>query len=207
MGVVEARPALARDFVRAASKAEVPPLSDYLADFVPAGCEAVPDDFRLVPLTPPCLRLLMTSSDCLTDCMFELQAKYQQFIPSDWGGHMEKGWRDLAVIGFNIEPGPILDIQEIHPTTGYPDWAEPKLNALQWERLLIRTVVEFGRACDAQQVRLLPAHRYPLGRDLEESPSLRDQTRQQLKRQYDDSAQALGFEYDPQLEQFVLPLA
>jgi hypothetical protein len=148
----------------------------------------------------------MTSSDCLTDCMFELQSKYQQFIPSDWGGHMEKGWRDLAVIGFNIESGPILDIQEIHPTTGYPEWAEPKLSALQWERLLIRTVVEFGRACDAGQVRLLPAHRCPLGRELEESPVQRAQTQQQLKRQYDDNAQALGFEYDQQAEQFVLPL-
>jgi hypothetical protein len=177
MHVAEAGRTLAREFIRLASEADVPPLAETFAEFVKTGHEAAPDDYRLVPLTPPCLRLLMTSSDCLTDCMFELQSRYQQFIPSDWGGHMEKGWRDLAVVGFNIEPGPVLDILELEPTTGFPEWAQPKLDALDWQRLLIRAVVDFGRACHAQQVYAS-----------------------------DENARALGFDYDHDSRRWTMAL-
>ncbi len=198
MELAEARQSLVRDFVLVANQSNVPPLSDYFAEYVKPGGEVAADDFRLVPLTPPCLRFLMTTSDCLTDCMFELQSRYQQFIPSDWGGHMEKGWRDLAVIGFNIEQGPVLEIEEIQPTTGYPEWAEPKWCALDWPQLLIRAVIEFGRACGAQEVRMIPASRYPLGRDQQDSEAMQAERKQR----YDDSARALGFDYDPQGDQF-----
>lgn len=202
MELAEARQSLVRDFVLVASQSNVLPLSDYFAEYVKAGGEANADDFRLVPLTPPCLRFLMTTSDCLTDCMFELQSRYQHFIPSDWGGHMEKGWRDLAVIGFNIEPGPVLEIEELEPTRGYPEWAEPKWDALEWSQLLIRAVIEFARACGVRQILMAPASRYPLGRDQHDSAALQAE----LQQRYDDSARAMGFDFDPQRDRFTLVL-
>ncbi len=202
METAEARQSLVRDFVLVANQSNVLPLSDYFSQYVKAGGEADVDDFRLVPLTPPSLRFLMTTSDCLTDCMFELQSRYQQFIPSDWGGHMEKGWRDLAVIGFNVESGPVLEIEEVQRTTGYPEWAEPKWSALNWSQLLIRAVIEFGRACGARQVHLIPASRYPLGRDEQNSAALLTE----LQQHYDDSARAIGFEYDSNRDRFTLVL-
>jgi hypothetical protein len=116
----------------------------------------------------------------LTDCLIDLQCKFQQFVPDDWGGHLEKGSRDVGVIGFDILDGVVLDIQEISKTTSYVEWAEPKLNALDWERLLIHAVVDFGRSCQAKQVRLQP--------------------------QYEVSAKASGFVYDQVTDCFVLDL-
>lgn len=204
MGLVDVRQTLVRDFLLSVTDEKIPPLGGHFGDFVKPGCEVVPEDYRLVALTPDTLRFLITCSNCLTDCMFELQSKFAQFVPDDWGGHMEKGRRDLAVIGFNIQDGPVLEILEINKTTGYLDWAEPKLGALRWERLLIRAVVDFGRSCGARQIRLQPAHRCPLGIDAAAAPA--EQTtllRDELKQRYDASAVASGFAYDESLGWFV----
>lgn len=194
---------LVGDFVLSVTKEKVPPLVGYFADYVKQGCEVTPDDYRLVALTPATLRIVVTSSNCLTDCMFELQSKFQQFVPDDWGGHMEKGRRDLGVIGFNILEGPVLDILEINKTAGYLDWAEPKLNALDWECLLIRAVVDFGRSCQAKQIRLQPAHAYPLGTEAADDPAQRALLQEEFKQRYDASATAMGFQYDESLDRFV----
>lgn len=207
MALAEARRTLIRDFALGVGDAKVPSLEGYFADCVRAGCEAAADDYRLVPLTPIALRFLMTSSDCLTDGMIELQSRYEQFIPSDWGGHKDKGWRDIGVVGFNVEDGPVLDVLEINPTAGYLDWAEPKLNLLHWERLLVQAVVELGRCCGATQIRLQPAHAYPLGRDAADDPERLAQFEEELKQRYDGTANALGFKYDEGLDRFVLELA
>ncbi|MCL4203227.1 MAG: hypothetical protein KJ000_12055 [Pirellulaceae bacterium] len=206
MVLAEARRSLIRNFALGVGDAQIPPLEGYFADCVRPGCEAAADDYRLVPLAPIALRFLMTSSDCLTDGMIELQSRYQQFIPSDWGGHMDKGWRDIGVVGFNVEDGPVLDILEINPTAGYLDWAEPKLSLLHWERLLVRAVVELGRGCGATQIRLQPAHAYPLGQDAADAPEQLAQFEQALKQRYDATAKALGFQYDSDLDRFILGL-
>ena len=73
--------AIVGDFVLCVDQEKLPPLSGYFPDYVKSGCVVAPDEYRLVPLTPDSLRLLITSSDCLTDCMLELQSKYQQFVP------------------------------------------------------------------------------------------------------------------------------
>jgi hypothetical protein len=194
---------LVREFVLSVTQEKVPPLGGYFADYVKQGCELAPDDYRLVALTPATLRLVVTSSNCLTDCMFELQSKFQQFVPDDWGGHMEKGRRDLGVIGFNILEGPVLDILEINKTDGYLDWAEPKLNALHWERLLIRAVVDFGRSCQAKQIRLQPALAGSLGTGATDDPTSQPRAQEELEQRYDASANALGFGYDKSLDRFV----
>ena len=198
--------AIVDDFVLCVDQEELPPLSGYFPDYVKSGSAVVPDDYRLVPLTPDSLRLLITSSNCLTDCMFELQSKYQQFVPDDWGGHLEKGRRDLGVIGFNVQEGIVLDIQEINKTTGYVDWAEPKLAALHWERLLIHAVVDFGRHCQAKQIRLQPAHRYPVDAETAADPAKLAECQEELLQNYDRSAQSSGFHFDEALDCFVLDL-
>ncbi len=203
---MDIRQALVRDFTFCVAEEKIPPLGGYFPGFVKSGCEAALDDYRLVALTPPALRYLVTSSNCLTDCMFELQAKYAQFVPDDWGGHMEKGRRDLGVIGFNILEGVVLDIQEINPTAAYLEWAEPKLNALEWERLLIHAVVDFGRSCGAKQIRLQPAHNYPAGVDVAAAAARLTEVRDALKQRYDANAKASGFEYDESVDRFVLEL-
>lgn len=206
MSFVDVRQSLVRDFISCVEDKKVPPLGGYFPDYVKTGCDVPLDDYRLVPLTSTSLRFLSTSSNCLTDCMLELQSKYQQFVPDDWGGHMEKGRRDLGVIGFNILEGVVLDIQEINPTAAYLDWAEPKLNALEWERLLIRAVVDFGRSCGAEQIRLQPAESYPAGADVAADPARLAQVRDALKQRYDANAKASGFEYDESVDRFVLEL-
>ena len=207
MSFTEVRQALVRDFVFCVDHEKLPPLGSYLSDYVKSGCTVVPDDYRLLPLTAPTLRLVSTSSDCLTDCLLELQSKYQQFVPDDWGGHMEKGRRDLGVIGFNILEGFVLDILEINPTAVHLDWARPKLDALDWERLLIHAVVDFGRSCQARQIRLQPAHRYPVGIQEAADPARLAEIRDGLKQRYDGSAQASGFDFDQSLDRFVFNLA
>jgi len=194
---------LVRDFVLSVTEEKVPPLGGYFADYVKPDCEVAPDDYRLVALTPSTLRLVVTSSNCLTDCMFELQSKFQQFVPDDWGGHMEKGRRDLGVIGFNILEGPVLDIVEINKTDGYLDWAEPKLNALRWELLLIRAVVDFGRSCQAKQIRLQPAHAGLRETEAADVAPSQPGAQGESKQRYDAGANALGFAYDKNLDCFV----
>jgi hypothetical protein len=146
------------DFVLCVERGNIPPLSTYLSDYVASGSAEAAGDYRLVPLTPPAVRFANTSSDCSTDCMLELQAKYQQIVPDDFGGHLEKGNRDIAVIGFNVLDGPVLDIVEINKTTSYVEWSEAKLEPLDWQQLLVHAVVDFGRFCGAKQVRLPKEH-------------------------------------------------
>ena len=152
MTISEVRQAPIRDFMTCVDKDRVPPLDGYLQDYVKSGCAAESADYRLVPLAAPSLRFVQTASNCLTDCMFELQSKYEHFIPDGWGGRMERGWRDIGVIGFNIQEGITLDIQEINPTVCHEQWAETRLACLDWERMLIHAVVDFARSCQATQV-------------------------------------------------------
>jgi len=207
MGFMEAWQAIVDDFVLCVDHEKLPPLSRFLSDYVKTGCDVAPADYRLVPLTPDLLRCLITSSNCLTDCMFELQSKYQQFVPDDWGGHMDKGRRDLAVVGFNILEGVVLEIQELNPTTAHLDWAQPKLDALEWERLLIRAVVDFGRHCQAKQIRLQPAHRQPIGAESAADPVKSAGLREELRQRYERIARESGFDFDRSLACFVLDLA
>lgn len=207
MSYTEAWQTIVDDFVLCVDHEKVPPLDGYFSGYVKTGCDVAPADYRLVALTPDLLRCLITSSNCLTDCMFELQSKYQQFVPDDWGGHLEKGRRDLAVVGFNILEGAVLDIQELNPTTGYLDWAQPKLDSLEWARLLIHAVVDFGRHCQAKQIRLQPAHRQPIVAEAGADPPKSAEAQEELKQRYDSSARTAGFEFDPSLDCYVLNLA
>lgn len=177
MTFAEVRHTLLRDFVHCVERGQVPPVSAYLAEYVQPGCSAEPSDFRLVPLTPCVIRFANTSSNCLTDGMWELQSKYQQFVADDFGGHVEKGSRDLAVIGFNVVDGVVLDVQEIEQTCACVDWAEPILATLDWQGLLLRALVEYGRFCRATQIR--------------------------LAREFEAVANAHGFDFAPQLNCYV----
>jgi hypothetical protein len=206
MGFAEVKQALLGDLVRCVQDETIPPLSGYLADYVRSGCEVKPEDFRLLPLTPTSLRFLETSSECVTDGMMELQCKYQQFFPDDWGGRVERGHRDLGVIGFNILEGVVLDIREINATTSHLDWAEPILNELWWERLLVRAVVDFGRSCKAKQIRLQPAPPDPLDAKNGLDPDMSAEALQGLKQRYDGSAESCGFTHAPEAGCFVLEL-
>lgn len=207
MSFVEVRQALVRDFVSCVDHQKLPPLSGYVAEYVKSGAEIVPDEFRLLPLTAPALRFANTSSDCLTDCILDLQSQYQQYIPDDWGGRMERGSRDIGVLGFDINPGVVLDIRELNPTSSHVAWAKPKLEALFWERLLIRAVIEFGRCCGAKQVTLLPAQRCPVEAEVRADPVKLAEHLQELRQRYDASATAMGFSFDHSRDCFVLQLA
>jgi hypothetical protein len=158
MVISELRQAPIRDFMSCVDKQRVPPLEGYLQDYVRSGCAAESADYRLVPLAAPSLRFVQTASMCLTDCMFELQAKYEHFIPDGWGGRMERGWRDAGAIGFNIAEGITLDIQELNRTVCHEQWAEPRLACLDWERMLIHAVVDFARLCQAKRVTCVAAY-------------------------------------------------
>jgi hypothetical protein len=205
MSLTETKDALSRDFVTCVEQDKIPPLGDYLPDYVKSGCSVEPADFRLVPISTTSRRFLNTSSDCVTDCMIELQCKYEQFVPDDWGGRMERGWRDIGVIGFNMIEGNSLEIQEINETKCHVDWAQPKLASLDWERLLIHAVIDFGRYCKAAQIRLLPAHRCYPGEALAGStPESTAEFQQQMKQRYDGSAEASGFAYDEATDSFVV---
>jgi hypothetical protein len=145
---------LPSDFTWCVDRELVPPLSGYLAEYVRDGCGAEPTDYRLMPISAATQQFAETGCHCLTDCAFELQAKYEQFIPDDWGGRMDRGWRDAAVVGFNLNEGPSLDIEEIDETVCHREWAEPRLACLDWRRLLVRAVQEFARHCGAPRVTL-----------------------------------------------------
>jgi len=206
MSFADVRQALLRDFAFCVEREYVPPLSSYLPDFVKSGYTVDPEDYRLVPLTASSLQFVDTSSNCLTDCMIDLQSKYKQFIEDNWGGRTEKGRREIGVIGFNILEGVVLQIQAIDETSCYGDWAGPIRSSLAWERLLIHAVVDFGRYCKARQVRLQPAHRCPVSASVDaqtEAPEFQAG----LKQRYDASAVACGFGYDPELDDFVLDLS
>ncbi len=177
----EARQMLLRDFMLCVENGRIPPLRSYFSDYLVSGAAAEPGDYRLVPLTPPVLRFANTSSDCATDCMLELQSKYQHVMPDDFGGHLEKGSRDIGVIGFNLLDGPVLDILEIQQATCYVEWAEARLEVLDWQQLLVQAVVDFGRSCQATQIRLV--------------------------KEQDRCARARGFAFDKTLDRFVLDLA
>jgi len=152
MTLTELRRDLIRDFMSCVDEGRVPPLSDYLQDYVKPGCAAESADYRSVPLAAPVLRFIQTASGCLTDCMFELQAKYERFIPDGWGGRVERGWCDIGAIGFNIREGITLDIQEINQTVCHEQWAAPRLACLDWQQMLVHSVVDFARSCQASQV-------------------------------------------------------
>ena len=206
MDFAEVRQTLLRDFEFCVEREQVPPLSTYLPTYVKTDGTVAPEDYRLLPLTAGSLRFASTSSSCLTDCLLDLQAKYQHFIPDGWGGRMERGSRDIGVIGFNILEGVALDIVEINQTSTYLEWAETRLAPLYWERLLIHAVVAFGRSCQAQEVRLQPAHRYSGGVPLAADPAQAARIQEALRQTYDASAEALGFDFDQGRDCFVLKL-
>ncbi|GEM_PF-1983998 len=203
MGFADVRQTLIRDFVQSVPAGHVPPLETYFQDFVREGEEAAASDYRLVPLTPPGLRLRYTSSNCLTDCMLELQSRYRQFVPSDWGGQVQKGWRDLGVIGFSILEGPELEIVEINTAEGFAEWAQPKRQALAWDRLLIRAVLDFAQASQVRQVRLQPAKNYAMGSETPRDPARLAEIKATLEQRYDGSATAMGFIWNETLDCFV----
>jgi hypothetical protein len=139
--------------------------------------------------------------------MIELQCKYQQFIPDSWGGRTERGSRDLAVIGFNILEGIVLEIREVNTTTSFRDWAEPNLNRLRWDGLLIHAVIDFGRACQAREV-TLPSASSGVGGARPQSGLVKPAELQaELEARYDGNAKAFGFGYDAGRGSFVLNLA
>ncbi len=207
MSFTEAKQALSREFATCVQQEKIPALDSYLPDYVKTGCTVDPGDYRLVPITTTSRRFFNASSDCVTDCMLELQCKYQQFIPDNWGGRTERGWRDIGVIGFNILDGDGLEILEINETRCHIEWAEPVRDPLNWERLLLHAVVDFGRTCKAGQIRLQPAHRcYPVGALVASSPESSAGFQEEAKQRYDGSAEAFGFEYDQASDSFVYDL-
>jgi len=65
------------------------------------------------------------------------------------------------VIGFNIIEGVVLDIQEINQTTSLRRLGQAQAGLPLLGTSSDRAVVDFGRSCQAKQIRLQPAHRYP----------------------------------------------
>lgn len=207
MSCSEAKRSLARDFATCVQQETIPALESYLAEYVRPGCAVEAGDWRLVPLTTTARRFFNGSSDCVADCMLELQCKYQQFIPDDWGGRMDRGWRDIGVIGFNLLPDGNLEIVEINETQCHTEWAETVQNALDWERLLIRAVIDFGRRCGAARIRLQPARRcYPVELLAASSPQRSAAFQEQARRRYDGNAEVCGFGYDREDDCFVYTL-
>ena len=205
MSFSEARQQLLRDFLFCVQEERTPPLGQYMADYVRSG-DVAADDYRLFPITASALGWLTTSSDCLTDCMIELQSKYEEQIADTMGGHTERGWRELGVVGFNVLEGPALDILAIEETTRRRDWAEPKLASIDWERVLLRALVDFGRYVKVKQISLLPADLCLPPDEIRSDPARLDAFQAALKRRHDYSASAFGFEYDESLCRFVLNL-
>ena len=195
-----------RDFLFCVQKETIPPLSQYFRDYVRSPGSISPDDYCLLPITAGVLGWLTTSSACFTDCMIELQSDYEEQVVDEWGGHTEAGWREVGVIGFNISEEIVLDIVAIEKTTRCLDWADPKLECINWERILIHTVVDFGRYCKAKQVRLQPANQCPPSSEIKANPTRLDEFQKGLKRRHDDNARAFGFDYEKELERFVLDL-
>jgi hypothetical protein len=138
--------------------------------------------------------------------MLELQSQYEERIAGEWGDYTEKGWREVGVIGFNVLPGIVLDIEAIEKTTQHLDWADPKLDSLDWEQILIHAVVDFGRYCKAKQVRLQPGQQCPASAEIRADPARFDEFQTAVKRRHDDNARAFGFDYDKALHRFVFDL-
>ncbi len=206
MSFASVRQTLCRDFTSCFDQGKVPPLRGYLADYVKSGCTVVAEDFRLLPLTATSLRFLNATPNFLTDCLLELQSKFAEFVPDDWGGHLEKGHREIGVIGFNVLEADVLDIREIAPTTTFLGWAEPKLKSLEWEQLLLRAVIDFGRYCKAKQIRLRADSCSPVGSEQTADGEPPVESANDRKQISNDRARALGFEYDRELDCFVLNL-
>ena len=195
-----------RDFLFCVEKERIPPLGQYLPDYVKHGGSISAADYCLLPITATALGCVTSSSACVTDCMIELQANYEEYVPDEFGGHTERGWRELGVIGFDVLEGIVLDILEIEETTWLVDWAEPRLRSIKWERILIHAVVDFGKYCKAKQIRLQPAHQCPPSAEVKADPARLEEFRAGLKQRHDDNARALGFDYDEALDRFVLDL-
>ena len=207
MSCTEIRQSMANDFATCVQQERIPAVGSYLEEYVKPDCTVEPGDYRLVPITTTARRFFNGSSDCVADCMLELQCKYQQFILDDWGGRMDRGWRDLGVIGFNLLPDGRLEIVEINETKCHPEWAESVRSSLDWERLLIHAVIEFGRLCRAGQIVLQPAHRcYPVQTPAASSPERSADFQERARQRYDESAKACGFAYNPEEDCFVYAL-
>jgi len=203
MSFAEAKRALLRDLVFCVERGDVPPLADYLPDYVRSGCEATVDDYRLIPITAVSLRYMSTTSVCVTDCLVELQCKYEQFVADSFGGRKERGHREVATIGFNLLDGILLDVREIDRAGVFTDWVEEKLSCLDWQRLLLHTVVDMARFCQAKRVALQPAHCHPVERDVASDPKRLAEFQAALKQTHDDPARQFGFELDAEAERFV----
>ena len=195
-----------RDFLFCVEKEKIPSLGQYFGHYVKQGTSVSPDDYCLLPITATGLGCVTTSSDCLTDCMIELRARYQEYVPDEFGGHTERGWREVGVIGFDVLEGMVLDILAIEKTTWLVDWADPRLECIDWERLLIHAVVDFGRYCKAKQVRLQPAHQCSPSAETKADPARLNEFRARLKERHDDNARAFGFAYEKALDRFVFDL-
>jgi hypothetical protein len=206
LGFSEAKQHVLRDFLFCVQNESIPALRQYFPDFVRNGGSLSPDDYRLFPITATALGCLTTSSDCLTDGMLELQARYEQRIPGEWGDYTERGWREVGVIGFNVLPGIVLDIVAIEKTTRPPDWADPKLEGLAWEQILIRAVVDFAQVCKAKQIRLQPGQQCPPSTEIRADPARLAAFQAAAKRRHDDNARASGFDHDEALHRFVFDL-
>lgn len=202
----EVKQQILRDFLFCVQNNKVPPLRQYFPDYVTSPGGISPDHYCLLPITGGVLGCLTTSSDCLTDCMIELQGDYKEYIVDEWGGHTERGWREVGVIGFNVLEGIVLDILAIEKTTRCLDWAGPKLDCINWERILMHAVVDFGRYCKAKQVRLQPAHQCPPSAEIKSNPARLDEFQKGLRRRHDDNARAFGFDYEKALDRFVFDL-
>jgi hypothetical protein len=202
----ETKERILHDFLFCVEKGTIPTLGGYLPSYLKRGATVSPDDYRLFPITATALGCLTTSSDCLTDCMMELQAKYEDYIPDEFGGRTLKGWREIGVVGFDVLQGMVLDILEIERTTWLPDWAEGRLGSIDWGRLLVHAVVDFGRYCGARQVRLQPAREWgPSAEGRPGSSGMRQLVVASIERD-DDNARALKFGYDKALDRFVFDL-
>jgi len=207
MQFTELRQSFWRELATSVDRQRVPALGTYLPNYVKDGSEVNSEDYRLVPITAASRRFFNTCSDCLTNCMIQLQCKSEQFVPDAWGGRIVRGWRELGVIGFEICPDDALEIREINETACHVQWAKSKSDPLFWERLLIHAVLEFARASGLKSVRLYPAHRsWPPSVLSPSSPESSPEFQQQMKHRYDGSAQALGFRYDEAADTFVLEL-
>ena len=206
MSFSKAKEHLLSDFLFCVEKENIPSLGQYFSDCATNGGGTSPDDYYLLPITPTALGCLTTSSDCLTDGMIELRSNYKEYVTDELGGHTEKGWRELCVIGFNVLEGITLDIQALDRSPVHLEWVDSKLHSLDWGRVLISAVVDFGKYYKAKQVRLRPAHRCPPPEEIKSDPAKLDEFLIGLGQRHDDSARAFGFDYDKALDCFTLDL-
>ena len=206
MEFAEVKRHVLRDFLLCVEKETIPPLSQYFPEYVRNGGSISADDYRLLPVTAGALGSLITFAECLTDCIIALRSNYKEHVADELGGHVAKGWRELGVVGFNVLEGIVLDIVVIEKTTRHLDWADRKLEYMRWEGMLIHAVVDFGRYCEAKQVRLQPADQCPPSAEIKSNRARLDEFRTGLRERHDDNARAFGFDYDEALDRFVFDL-